>query len=61
LYGSTKLLVADILTLYKNSFLSNSNAVYNAKDCCSQIAAGALLRMLSYYYVKRPSISSLPH
>ena len=42
-----------MLTLYKNSFLSNRNAVYNAKDYCGQIAAKALLKMLLYYYVKQ--------
>jgi hypothetical protein len=31
-YTSTELFVADMLTLYKNSFLINSNAVCNVKD-----------------------------
>ena len=52
-YTCTEPFVADILTLYKNSFLSNPNVVYNTKDCRGQMAAGALLRMLSYHYVDR--------
>jgi hypothetical protein len=52
-YTYTKPFVADMLILHKNSFLSNQNAVYNAKDYRGQMAAGALLRMLSHYYVKR--------
>jgi hypothetical protein len=42
-----------MLTLYENSFLSNLNAVFNAKDCRGQMAAGVLLRMLSHYYFER--------
>lgn len=42
-----------MLTLHENSFLSNPNAVYNAEDYRGQMAAEALLRMLSYYYVER--------
>jgi hypothetical protein len=50
-YTCTEPFVADMLTLHKNSFLSNPNAVYNAEDCRGQMAAGALLRMLSHHYV----------
>ena len=52
-YTCTEPFVADMLTLHENSFLSNPNAVYNAEDCRSQMAAGALLRMLSHHYVER--------
>jgi hypothetical protein len=52
-YTYTEPFVADILTLHDNSFLSNPNAVYDAKDCRGQMAASALLRMLSHHYVKR--------
>jgi hypothetical protein len=52
-YTCTELFVADMLTLHENSFLSNPNAVYDAKDCRGQMAAGALLRMLSHHYVER--------
>lgn len=52
-YTCTEPFVADMLTLHENSFLSNRNAVYDAKDCCGQMAAGALLRMLSHHYVTR--------
>jgi hypothetical protein len=52
-YTCTEPFVADMLTLHENSFLSNRNAVYDTKDCRGQMAAGALLRMLSHHYVKR--------
>lgn len=52
-YTCTKPFVADMLTLHENSFLSNPNAVYDAKDCRGQMAAGVLLRMLSHHYVER--------
>ncbi|KAH8760321.1 hypothetical protein BGZ57DRAFT_905768 [Hyaloscypha finlandica] len=42
-----------MLTLYKNSFLINSNAVYNIKDCRGEMAAESFLRMLSHPYVDR--------
>jgi hypothetical protein len=42
-----------MLTLHENSFLSNPNAVYDAEDCRGQMAARALLRMLSHHYVER--------
>jgi hypothetical protein len=42
-----------MLALYKNSFLSNLNTVYDAKDYRGQMAASALLRILSHYYLKR--------
>jgi hypothetical protein len=53
MYTYIKLFIANMLILHENSFLSNRNAVYNIKDCRGQIAASALLKMLSYYYVKR--------
>ena len=53
IYTCTEPFVADMLTLHKNSFLSNPNAVYNAGNCRGQMAAGALLRMLSHHYVER--------
>lgn len=40
-----------MLTLHKNSFLSNPNEVYNAGDSRGKTAAGVLLRMLSHHYV----------
>ncbi|KAF4633269.1 hypothetical protein G7Y89_g4840 [Cudoniella acicularis] len=43
----------DMLILHKNSFLSNLNAVYDDDDCRGQMAARALLRMLSHYYIER--------
>jgi len=52
-YTCAEPFVADMLTLYENSFLSRPNAVYDAKDCRGQMAVGMLLRMLSHYYVKR--------
>ena len=52
-YTSTELFVADMLTLYKNSFLINSNAVYIVKDCRGEMAAESFLRMLSHPYVDR--------
>ena len=52
-YTCTEPFVADMLTLHENSFLSNPNAVYGAEDCRGQMAAGALLRMLSHHYVVR--------
>jgi hypothetical protein len=42
-----------MLTLHENSFLSNPNAVYDDDDCRGQMAARALLRMLSHYYIER--------
>jgi hypothetical protein len=42
-----------MLALHENSFLSNPNAVYDAKDCRGQMAASALLRMFSHHYLKR--------
>ena len=42
-----------MLALHENSFLSNPNAVYDTKDCYSQMAASMLLRILSHYYLKR--------
>ena len=52
-YTCTEPFVADMLALHENSFLSNPNAVYDAKDCRGQMAASALLRMLSHHYLKR--------
>ena len=52
-YTYTKPFVADMLTLYKNRFLNNPTAIYDAKDCCSQMAVGALLRILSHHYLAR--------
>jgi hypothetical protein len=52
-YTCTEPFVADMLTLHENSFLSNPNAAYDAEDCRGQMAAGALLRMLSHHYVER--------
>jgi hypothetical protein len=52
-YPCTEPFVTDMLTLYKNSFLNNLNAVYNEEDCRGQIAARALLAMISHYYVER--------
>ena len=49
----TEPFVADMLTLYKNSFLSDPTAAYDAADCRGKMAAGALLRMLSHYYAER--------
>jgi hypothetical protein len=42
-----------MLTLHENSFLSNRNAVYDAKDCSGQTAAVALFKMLSHHYIER--------
>ena len=42
-----------MLTLYKNSFYNNLNAIYNTKNCYSKIVASALLKMLSHYYIKQ--------
>ena len=42
-YTCTKPFVADMLALHENRFLSNPNAVYDAKDCRGQMAASALL------------------
>lgn len=50
-YTCTEPFVADMLTLHENGFLSNLNAVYDAIDCRGQMAAKALLRMLSHHYV----------
>ena len=44
MYTCTEPFVADMLTLHENSFLSNPNAVYDAKDCRGQMAASALLQ-----------------
>lgn len=52
-YTCTEPFVSDILTLHENSFISNPNAVYDDSDCRGQVAAGALLRMLSHHYVER--------
>jgi hypothetical protein len=52
-YTCTEPFVADMLALHENSFLSNPNAVYDAKDCRDQMASFALLRMLSHHYIKR--------
>lgn len=52
-YTCTEPFVADMLTLHENSFLSNPNAIYDAEDCRGQMAAGALLRMLSHHYIKQ--------
>ncbi|KAH9211699.1 hypothetical protein DL95DRAFT_426991 [Leptodontidium sp. 2 PMI_412] len=52
-YTYTKPFVTDMLTLHKNSFLSNPNAAYNEDDCRGYIAAKALLKILSHYYVER--------
>jgi len=52
-YTCTEPFVTDMLTLHENSFLSNPNTVYDDDDCRGQMAARALLRMLSYYYIER--------
>jgi hypothetical protein len=52
-YTCTEPFVADMLTLHESNFLSNPNAVYDDEDCRGQMAAGALLRMLSHHYVER--------
>jgi hypothetical protein len=41
------------LHFHKNGFLINQNAVYDKKAYRGQMAAGALLRMLSHHYVAR--------
>ncbi|PBP23786.1 hypothetical protein BUE80_DR005423 [Diplocarpon rosae] len=52
-YTCTEPFVADMLALHEHNFLSNPNAVYSAEDCRGQMAAGALLRMLSHHYIMR--------
>lgn len=52
-YTCTEPFVADMLALHENSFLSNPNAVFDAIDCRSKMASGALLRMLSHFYIER--------
>lgn len=52
-YSCTEPFVADMLALHDGSFLAQRNVVVNAADCRGQIAARALLRTVSHFYVSR--------
>ncbi|KAK4130736.1 hypothetical protein BT67DRAFT_489524 [Trichocladium antarcticum] len=52
-YSCTEPFVADMLALHDGSFLAQRNVVVNAADCRGQMAARALLRTVSHFYVSR--------
>ncbi|KAH6612919.1 hypothetical protein B0J18DRAFT_460788 [Chaetomium sp. MPI-SDFR-AT-0129] len=50
-YGRTEPFIADMLALLDGSFLAHRNAVFDAADCRGQMAARALLRTVSHFYL----------
>ena len=52
-YSCPEPFVADMLSFHDASFLAQRNAVFNAADCRSQMAARALLRTVSHFYLSR--------
>ncbi|PNY27693.1 Uncharacterized protein TCAP_02379 [Tolypocladium capitatum] len=53
IYLSTEPFIADLFSFHDKRFISHPNAVYNHKDCHSEMAAKVLLRALAYRYVRQ--------
>ncbi|KAH8593123.1 hypothetical protein B0O99DRAFT_653521 [Bisporella sp. PMI_857] len=50
-YPSTEPFIADLFTFHDKRFLSHPNAIFDEKDCHSEMAAKAMLRALAHRYV----------
>lgn len=50
-YSCPEPFVADMLALHEGAFLAHRNAVFDTADCRCQLAARALLRTVSHFYV----------
>jgi hypothetical protein len=52
-YLYTEPFVADLFTFHDKRFLSHPNAIFDEKDCYSEMAAKVMLRALAHRYVRQ--------